>query len=93
MPEPTPPTCTRDRAVLELRCLGKAVIPMPEDNGRRVAKAVALVLVLTWCLTTLALTFEAVATVNPPFYTAFTAVVFLVVGKLWDIEVRSVMGK
>lgn len=62
---------------------------MPEDNGRKAAKAVALLLVLTWCVTTVTLTIESIASVSPPFYGVFTAVTFALVGKLWDLEVQA----
>lgn len=88
MPEPS--TCTH-RAELELRCLVRALIPMPEDNGRKAAKAVALILVAVWSITTLALTLEQVPAVAPPHYWAFTAVVFLLIGRLWNLEVEKLL--
>jgi len=66
---------------------------MPEDNGRKAAKAVALILVSVWSVITLSLTLEGVAAVSPPFYGVFTAVVFALVGKLWDIEVKQYLGR
>ena len=76
-----------DRAKVELTCLARTLIPMPDDNGRLVAKLVAVVLVVLWSVVTLSLTFEGVDAVPPPHYGLFTAVVFLLVGRLWDIEV------
>jgi len=66
---------------------------MPEDNGRTVAKFVALLLVLAWTLITIGLAFEDVSVVQPPFYGIFTAVVFLLLGKLWDLEVQHLLGQ
>lgn len=63
---------------------------MPEDHAARVAeKAVALLLVVVWSTVTLAMTFTAIETTVPPHWPYFTAIVFLLVGKLWDLEVQK----
>ena len=85
------PTC--DRAQLELRCLGRALIPMPEQDPEPtvVAKIVALVLAVAWAAITVGMAFEGVDTVAPPYYGLFTALIFLLVGKLWDVEVKRLL--
>jgi hypothetical protein len=81
----------RDRARIELWCLLRALIPMPDDNGRLAAKVVAVNVVTAWSVVTVALTLEGVATVAPPFYGIFTAIVFLLVGRLWNLEVEALL--
>lgn len=80
------------RARFELHCLGRALIPMPDEPSRTlVAKFAALVLVIGWTAITVGLAFEGVATVSPPYYGAFTALIFLLVGKLWDVEASKLL--
>lgn len=65
---------------------------MSEDPPvRAVEKAIALVLVLAWTAGTLAMTFTAVKTVVPPYWMPFTALVFLLVGRLWNLEVEKLL--
>lgn len=85
-----PPTPT-DRARIELHCLLRALIPMPDDNGRLAAKVVAVIFTTAWAAITVALSLEGVETVSPPFYGVFTAVVFLLLGRLWNIEVEQLL--
>lgn len=92
MPDTRPHPDATNRAQIEAQCLARALIPMPEDDERRLAaKAVALALVGVWLAITISLTLEGVDAVRPPFYTPFTALVFLLVGKLWDLEAQSLM--
>ena len=92
MPETSPPPHPIDRARIELYGLGRAIIPMPEDNGRKAAKAVALILVVGWSIIMLGLSFPIIPTVEPPHFYLYTAVVFALVGKLWDVEVKTLLG-
>ena len=63
---------------------------MPDDSDRRVlAKFVAGILVLLWSTITVAVSFEAA--VVPPHWLPFTALVFLIVGRLWSIEVDQLL--
>jgi len=65
---------------------------MPDDTPTRiVSKLTALALVAAWVAITLALTFNAVAAEAPPYFIYFTALVFLLVGKLWDLEVSKIL--
>jgi len=63
---------------------------MPNDSDRRVlAKFVAASLVVVWLTITVAVSFEHA--VVPPHWLPFTALVFLIVGRLWDIEVQELL--
>jgi len=65
---------------------------MSEDAPvRAVEKLIALILVLAWTAATLAMTFAAVETTVPPYWMPFTALVFLLVGRLWNIEVERLL--
>lgn len=65
---------------------------MSDDSpGRAVEKLIALVLVSAWTAATLAMTFSAVETTVPPFWMPFTALIFLLVGRLWNIEVEKLL--
>lgn len=84
------------RVQTETHCLLRALIPMPEDDGRLVfAKLIALSLFGVWATVYLALTLERVEAVEPPHFWLLTAVVFLIIGKLWDLEAikRVVTGR
>jgi len=65
---------------------------MPQ-NGHKARKTITILFVVAWAVITLGLTFESLATVRPPFYGVFTAIVFLLVGRMWDIEVEALLGK
>lgn len=65
---------------------------MSEDPPvRAVEKLIAFVLVSAWTGGTLAMTFTAVKTTVPPYWMPFTALVFLLVGRLWNIEVERLL--
>ena len=75
---------------LEYAALKRCLVPMPDDNkGRVVAKLVAIMLVGTWLTITIAVAFERA--VVPPHWLGFTALIFLLVGRLWDLEVRQLL--
>lgn len=77
----------RRRILAEIYCLGLVFRFHHRNNHLR--KAVTFAFVFVWLGITAALTFEQVPSVQPPFYHAFTALVFLIVGRMWDIEVQS----
>ena len=63
---------------------------MPDDPDHRVlAKYVAAILVVLWSTITVAVSFGAA--VVPPHWLPFTALVFLIVGRLWSIEVQQLL--
>ena len=75
---------------LEYHALKRCLTPMPDDPDRRVlAKFVAAILVILWSVITVAVSFGAA--VVPPHWLPFTALVFLIVGRLWSIEVYQLL--
>jgi len=86
----SPPPST---ARTELKALALCLLPMPEDDERLfVAKVVAGLLVTVWCTITLALTFGVFEASAPPYWWLFTALVFTLVGKLWDFEAGKLLS-
>jgi len=83
--------CRPDESLADhLRCLPRGLIPMPDDHAARLAeKLIALFLIAVWGAVYLGLSFEAVNVVEPRFWGVFTAIVFILVGKLWDLEVQK----
>jgi len=76
----TPPLADPQR---EAFALAKSCMP----NGHHtLAKLVAGLLVIVWLVVTLSLTLKAIGAVRPPYYGVFSALVFLLVGRLWGIE-------
>ena len=78
-----------DRTKIELICLWRAL--MPHEDNDAIPKIIALILVGLWSAITLALTLEGVDAVAPPYYGLFSALVFLLVGRLWNIEVERLL--
>jgi hypothetical protein len=78
-----------ERAKIELICLGRTL--MPHEDNDAIPKIIALILVGLWSAITLALTLEGVDAVAPPYYGLFSALVFLLVGRLWNIEVERLL--
>jgi len=75
---------------LEYHALKRCLRPMPDDTDRRVAaKFIAVILVGTWLTITAAVAFEQA--VVPPHWLPFTALVFLLVGRLWNLEVEQLL--
>lgn len=75
---------------VEYHALKRCLTPMPEDAERRVvAKVIALGLVTTWLAVTVAVSFEVA--VVPPHWLPFTALIFLLVGRLWNLEVHQLL--
>lgn len=65
---------------------------MPTDSAvSLLAKVSAFMLVSAWALVIVGLSFEMIETTVPPYFLAFTALVFLLVGKLWDIEAAKLL--
>lgn len=62
-----------------------------DPPSRAVEKAIALLLVTAWSFGTLAMTFTVVETTAPPYWMPFTALVFLLVGRLWNLEVEKLL--
>jgi len=63
---------------------------MSDDGPARILeKAIALLLVVVWAAVFLALTFDAIAATRPEYWAIYTAIVFTLVGKLWDLEVAK----
>ena len=88
---PQPRDCRPDESLTDhLRCLPRGLIPMADDDtSRLVEKVIALILVAAWAAVFVGLSFEGVGVVEPRFWGIFTAIVFILVGKLWDLEVRK----
>ena len=84
-------TCRPDESLADnARCLLYGLIPMPEDKPRRIVeKVIALLLVGVWSTVFLGLSFDAVSVSTPQYWAIFTAIVFTLVGKLWDLEVEK----
>ena len=60
-----------------------------DEHVRVVQKITGTLLVIAWLVGTLALTIDAVDASIPPYWLPFTAIVFLLIGKLWDLEVEK----
>lgn len=71
----------------ELYCLGLTFVFHGGNNHIR--KAVTLLLFAVWGGITVGLSFESVSVVQPPFYSVITGLVFLIIGRMWDIEVDN----
>ena len=68
----------------ELWCLLNCMIPNKNNNS--LSKLVTLVFVSGWVFITLSMTLENVDAVRPIYYGFYTAIVFLILGRMWDIE-------
>lgn len=64
---------------------------MPHENNEATPKIVAVLLITLWSAITFSLTLEGVDAVAPPHYGIFTALIFLLVGRLWNIEVEKLL--
>lgn len=60
-----------------------------DNKNSFLMKAVTLVLLLTWSVITLALTFESVNAVEPQYYGMMSIIVGLIIAKIWNIEIDS----
>lgn len=64
---------------------------MPHADNSLPQKLATIVFVGVWAAVTLGLAFESIAVVEPPFYGLFTAIVFLLVGRMWNLEVERLL--
>lgn len=77
----------RVRLYAELYCFLLVFVFHSRNNHLR--KAVTLLLVIVWGVITIGLSFDAFHVSSPPFYGTLTAAVFLILGRLWDIELTN----
>ena len=67
---------------------------MPEEQAREESRRIiAVLLLLLWGTVTLMLTIESVDAVEPPFYGVLTAIIFLIVGRMWGIEMENIVSE
>lgn len=64
---------------------------MPHQDNNNTAKLVGIILILVWAAVQLGLSFDILAVSKPPFFDLYTAVVFLLVGRMWNIEVDRLL--
>ena len=62
------------------------------DEGTYVRTIVTLVLLFVWVIATLGPAFGASDPINGTVHVGLTALVFLLVGHLWGLEVNKVLG-
>lgn len=84
---PHSPTQACRRIAVELYCLGLVFRFHHRNNHLR--KATTMSLVFVWVAITLGLSFGFVDAVATPYYGVLTALVFAIVGRMWDIEVQT----
>lgn len=76
-----------DRTKIELRCLLRALIPMPEESPASwFRKLVTLALLLVWVVLTMELT---AAEPDQWLMYALTALLFLIIGRMWDLQLEK----
>lgn len=75
-----------EQARIEAR--GLLRVFMPHEDNSLTKKILTISFVSVWLLITVGLAFQDIGTIAPPHYGIFTAIVFLIVGKQWDIEVE-----
>jgi len=80
-----PPKRLRSEAI----CLGRALMP---DGRTYVRTIVTLVLLAVWVIATLGPAFNASDPINSTVHVGLTALVFLLVGHLWGLEVNKVLS-
>ena len=77
------------RAKVELLCLGRTLMPDKDSVERTIA---TVILFIVWA--TIVIAPMLVPETDPPpweLHIGITAVVFLVLGRMWDIEVERVL--
>ena len=72
-----------DRARVELYCLARTIMPDDETFERTVA---TIILMFVWAVIVVAPMFAGVERPRYEIVIGTTAIVFLVLGKMWDIE-------
>lgn len=78
------------RLGIELRALKLTCLTVPENNDAR--KYITLVFVLTWATLTVLIGTERVPDPSAVYYGPFTALVFLLVGRMWGVEVERLLA-
>lgn len=77
----------------EIESLGRCLIPMLDDDSNGVIrKLVTLIFVSGWVVITVLMTLNQVQTVQPQFYGIYTAIVFYILGKNHDLELKKLLG-
>lgn len=75
----------RTRLKLEVRALRLALVPHDANNNFR--KLVLLIFLTVWAL--LSLDLASINNLPSQTYTALTALVFLIAGRMWGVEVSA----
>lgn len=70
----------------ELVCLGRTVIIHDENNNVR--KLLSIIFFSVWAVAFLGRIFH-VATVGAGVFIPYTAIVFVIIGRIWDIEASN----
>ena len=78
-----------ERLRAEAVCLGRALMPDEETYVRTI---VTLVLLFVWAIALLGPAFDVSRPINTHVLLGMTALVFLLVGHLWGLEVEKVLG-
>ena len=61
----------------------------PRANNNSTTKLISLVFVTGWVIITIGMTFEDLPTARPIYYGIYTALVFIMIGRIWHIEVEK----
>lgn len=81
------------RLGIELEALGRVFMPDVTDSHKKIFRGViSVILVTAWSAGTLLMMVEDVPTTRPEIWTVFTAIIFLMIGRFWDIEVEKLYG-
>lgn len=83
-------TQPRRQATTELYALIRTFRPVPQNNDAR--KHLSTILVATWSVLTLGLAGGWFGNPSVVFYGPLTALVFLIVGRMWGLEVQGLAG-
>ena len=81
---------------LKYEILGLKLMLLPDGGEEQVEesrKLITLLLIFAWTVITISLTINAIAAVEPPFYGAFTALIFLVIGRMWGVRVEQLFRR
>lgn len=76
---------------IESKCFGRCFYPHKNNNS--LTKLITLVFVTGWVIITALMAVEDVSTVRPVYYGFYTAVVFLILGRIWGLEIDSLVEK
>lgn len=64
----------------------------PHKDNNTVSKLISLVFVTGWVTVTIMSSIESIQTVRPLYYGIYTAIVFLILGRIWGLEVDSLVA-